>query len=113
MIAERLLHILEDVSGVMGSFVIAPRGRLLVHSMPANFAPRDLEITAGRIVRVIQCGAQNGIEAQDGIFDFGEGKLLIREFVRGYLCVLCTAAVNMRSLRLAARLVARGLPAEL
>jgi predicted regulator of Ras-like GTPase activity (Roadblock/LC7/MglB family) len=113
MIADRLLHILEDVSGVMGSFVIGPDGGLLVHSMPEHFAASDLELTANRVARVLRCSAVSGVATQDGVFDFGEGKLLVREFVRGYLCVLCTAAVNMRSLRLTARLVARGLPAEL
>jgi len=113
MIAGRLLRILEDVSGVMGSFVIARQGGLLVHSMPAHFAEEDLELTASRIARVLQCSAVSGVEAHDGVFDFGEGKLIVREFVRGYLCVLCSTAVNMRSLRLTARLVARGLPAEL
>jgi predicted regulator of Ras-like GTPase activity (Roadblock/LC7/MglB family) len=113
MIVARLLRILEEVSGVLGSFVIERQGGLLVASMPPAFGSAELELTASRIARVLSCSAANGTEVHDGVFDFGEGKLLVREFVRGYLCVLCDAAVNMRSLRLTARLVARGLPAEL
>jgi len=113
MITARMLRILEDVSGVLGSFVIGREGGLIVASMPERFVADDLELTASRIARVLSCSAANGTEVHDGVFDFGEGKLLVREFVRGYLCVLCDAAVNMRSLRLTARLVARGLPAEL
>ena len=113
MIAQRLLGILEDVGGVLGSFVVAPEGQLLLRSMPERFARAELELTASRVARILQCSAANGISPQDGVFDFGQGKLWVREFVRGYLCVLCSAAVDMRSLRLTARLVARGLPSEL
>lgn len=113
MIAQRLLQILEDIKGVTGSFVVASNGALLVHSMPAEFASDELELTACRIARIIQCGGANGLSTEDALFDFGDGKLLVREFIRGYLCVLCSASVNMRSLRLTARLVARSMPAEL
>ncbi len=113
MIAQRLLGILEDVSGVRGSFVVAPEGELLLRSVPPELDNPDLGLTASRVARILQCSAANGIRPEDGVFDFGEGKLWVREFLRGYLCVLCTSAVDMRSLRLTARLVARGLPAEL
>ena len=113
MIADRLLGVLEDIDGVMGSFVVAPGGQLLTHSMPPQFDLFDLQLSACRIARVLGCGGANGLCTEDGLFDFGEGKLLVREFVRGYLCVLCVASVNMRSLRLTARLVARSMPPEL
>jgi predicted regulator of Ras-like GTPase activity (Roadblock/LC7/MglB family) len=113
MIAQRLLHVLEDIPGVTGSFVMAADGELLVYSMPQHYEPDKLQLSALRVARILQCGAANGLQTQDGVFEFGEGKLLVREFLRGYLCVLCQAAVNMRSLRLTARLVARSMPAEL
>jgi len=113
MIADRLLGILRDIDGVMGSFVVAPGGQLLTHAMPPQFDLFDLQLSAARIARVLQCGGANGLRTEDGLFDFGDGKLLVREFVRGYLCVLCAASVNMRSLRLTARLVARSMPPEL
>ena len=43
MIAERLLKILEDISGVSGSFVMTHAGDLMVHSMPADFDTSELE----------------------------------------------------------------------
>jgi hypothetical protein len=92
---------------------MAPSGELLVHSLPAQFEVEELKLTACRIARILQCAGANGLQAEDGLFDFGEGKLLVREFVRGYLCVLCQASVSMRSLRLTTRLVARSMPAEL
>jgi hypothetical protein len=113
MIAERLLEVLEDIEGVMGSFVVAPGGQLLTHSMPAEIDVIDLQMSAVRIARILSCGGANGLRTEDGVFDFGDAKLLVREFVRGYLCVLCGASVNMRSLRMTARLVARSMPAEL
>ena len=112
MIADRLLDVLADIDGVVGSFVVAPGGQLLTHSMPAQFDLFDLQLSACRIARVLQCGGANGLRTEDGLFDFGDAKLLVREFVRGYLCVLCGASVNMRSLRMTARLVARSMPAE-
>jgi len=113
VIAERLLLILEDIRGVTGSFVMTHAGDLLVHSMPGHFHRDDLELTACRVARILQSCSANGHQTEDGVFDFGGGKLFVREFVRGYLCVLCDASVNMRSLRLTARLVARSMPAEL
>jgi hypothetical protein len=113
MIAERLLEVLEDIEGVVGSFVIARGGQLLTHSMPKRFDLFDLQLSAVRVARVLACGGANGLKTEDGVFDFGEGRLLVREFVRGYLCVLCSASVNMRTLRMTARLVARSMPAEL
>jgi hypothetical protein len=113
MIAERLLDVLQDIDGVMGSFVVAPGGELLTHSMPAKIDLFDLQMSAVRITRILACSGANGLRTEDGVFDFGDAKLLVREFVRGYLCVLCAASVNMRSLRLTARLVARSMPAEL
>jgi hypothetical protein len=113
MIAERLLRVLEDVPGVTGSFVTARNGDLLLHAMPGYFDQDQLRLTASRVTRILQCGEANGLETEDAVFDFGRGRLLVREFVRGYLCVLCDASVNMRSLRLTARLVARGMPAEI
>ena len=113
MVEQRLLGILEDIDGVRGSFVVGTSGQLLTCSMPADFDLFDLQLSAARIARILQCGSANGLRTEDGLFDFGDAKLLVREFVRGYLCVLCGAAVNMRSLRLTARQVARSLPAEL
>jgi hypothetical protein len=113
MIARRLLGILEDVSGVLGSFVVASEGELLLRALPAEYDRADLELTASRVARILQCSAANGVPVQDGLFDFGAGKLWVREFLRGYLCVLCAPSVDMRSLRLTARLVARGLPGDL
>jgi hypothetical protein len=97
----------------MGSFVVDPAGQLLTHSMPVEIELFDLQLSACRIARVLSCSGANGLRTEDGIFDFGDAKLLVREFVRGYLCVLCGSSVNMRSLRLTARLVARSMPAEL
>lgn len=112
-ITQRLLDILQDVGGVLGSFVVAPEGELLANSMPEGFVLSQLELTASRIGRILQCAAAHGVPPQDGVFDFGEGKLWVRQFLRGYLCVLCVPTVDMRSLRLTSRLVARSLSAEL
>ena len=113
MIARRLLQILDDIEGVTGSFVVTHGGELLVHSMPDRFGIDGLQLTGRRVARIIQCGGANGVQTEDALFDFGDGKLLVREFARGYLCVLCQASVNMRSLRLTTRLVARSMPTEL
>jgi len=113
MIVDRLLEILEDVEGVRGSFLVTAGGQLLAHAMPPEFDLFDLQLSAARVARVLGCGDANGLKAEDGLFDFGDHKLLVREFGRGWLCVLCAASVNMRSLRLTARLVARSMPAEL
>jgi predicted regulator of Ras-like GTPase activity (Roadblock/LC7/MglB family) len=113
MIALRLLQVLEDVPGVTGSFVMTHAGLVLVQAMPGYFDQAALRLAACRVSRMLACSEANGLTPEDAVFDFGSGKLFVREFVQGYLCVLCDAEVNMRSLRLTARLVARGMPAEI
>lgn len=113
MIAERLLQVLEDVRGVSGSFLMSRSGELLLHAMPGYYDVAALRLSAQRVGRLLACGGANGLDAEEAVFEFDTGKLFIREFVRGYLCVLCEPSLNMRSLRLTARLVARGMPADL
>jgi len=113
MIAERLLRVLSDVAGVNGSFVVGADGELSVWAMPPGFDAEELRLTARRIARIMFCGDANGVRSEEALFDFGAGKLLVREFISGYVCVLCDERVAMRSLRLTARLVARSMPREL
>ena len=61
MIVERLLGILEDVEGVVGSFVVDPGGQLLTHSMPKRFDLFDLQLSAVRIARVLRTTARAAI----------------------------------------------------
>jgi len=113
MIAERLLLVLRDIQGVNGSFVTTHAGDLLLYDMPAAFANGALALTAQRVARMLSCSSANGLEAEEALLDFGQGQLFVREFVRGYLCVVCARRVNLQSLRPTARLVARAMPAEL
>lgn len=113
MIAQRLLLVLRDIQGVNGSFVTTHAGELLLHDMPAQFAEGALALTSQRVARMLSCSLANGLEAEEALLDFGQGQLFVREFVRGYLCVVCAPRVNLRSLRPTARLVARAMPAEL
>jgi hypothetical protein len=98
---------------VTGSFVVSADGELSVHAMPGDLDEAELMLTARRVARILQCGAANGVQGEEALFDFGAGKLLVREFIGGYLCVLCEGRVEMRGLRLTARLVARGMPRDL
>jgi|EndMetStandDraft_4_1072995.scaffolds.fasta_scaffold1217213_1 hypothetical protein len=112
MIAQRMLQVLQDIEGVTGSFVTGVSGNVLVLSMPPRFEARELALAASRIVRIFECAKAAGNQAEDCLLDFGEGKLLVRKFLRGYLCVLAEAGVNQTRLRTTTRLVARSLPRE-
>jgi predicted regulator of Ras-like GTPase activity (Roadblock/LC7/MglB family) len=113
MIGERLLQVLRDVPGVSGSFVVARSGELALLDMPEAFDHEALALTARRVVRLLACSSANGLDPEESLLDFGAGRLFVREFVRGYLCVLCEPLANLKSLRLTARLVARAMPAEI
>jgi hypothetical protein len=112
MIARRMLQVLQDIDGVTGSFVTGPGGDLLLLSMPERFDRQELTLAASRVVRIFECAKAGGNQAEDCLLDFGEGKLLVRKFIRGYLCVLAAASVDQNKLRRTTRLVARSLPRE-
>jgi hypothetical protein len=98
---------------VGGSFVANRAGELLLADMPAHFEASSLALIARRLARLLSCGSANGVAAEEAMLDFGKGRLLVREYMHGYLCVLCSPQVSLKSLRLTARLVARAMPAEL
>lgn len=113
MIAQRMLQVLQDIDGVTGSFVTSTSGNLVLLSMPERFDEKELELAASRVVRIFECAKAGGNLAEDCLLDFGEGKLLVRKFIRGYLCVLAAASVDQKKLRRTTRLVARSLPMEI
>lgn len=113
MIAQRMLSVLEDIEGVTGSFVASTQGQLVLLSMPERFPRDELSLAASRVVRIFECAKAGGTAAEDCLLDFGEAKLLVRRFLRGYLCVLAAASVDQKKLRRTTRLVARSLPPEL
>jgi hypothetical protein len=112
MIAQRMLQVLEDIDGVTGSFVTGTSGKLMLLSMPERFDQKELTLAASRVVRIFECAKAGGNQAEDCLLDFGEGKLLVRKFIRGYLCVLAAASVDQKKLRRTTRLVARSLPSH-
>lgn len=113
MIAQRMLQVLQDIDGVTGSFVTSTSGNLVLLSMPERFDQKELTLAASRVVRIFECAKAGGNSAEDCLLDFGEGKLLVRKFLRGYLCVLAAGSVDQKKLRRTTRLVARSLPMDI
>jgi hypothetical protein len=112
MIAQRMLQVLQDIDGVTGSFVTGTSGNVMLLSMPERFDAKELGLAASRVVRIFECAKAGGNAAEDCLLDFGEGKLLVRKFLRGYLCVLAASGVDQKKLRRTTRLVARSLPIQ-
>ena len=108
-----VLETLKEVAHVLGSFAGDTEGQLLASAMPGYFAAGDLEAAAGRVAGLFLCVKETELDGQSAVLQFGEHSLFVSRFESGHLCVLAEAAVNVASLRMATKLVARRLPASL
>lgn len=106
--AVRTLETLKDLEGILGSFVIGPRGSVLAQDFPSYFGSAAYDIGA-RALRL-----KEALEVAEGelghcVLRYGSHKVALRPLKGGLLTIVSEAAVNMPALRMAMNLVARRL----
>jgi hypothetical protein len=107
---EDVLHVLQDVEWVVGSFVANSEGELLLSLMPPEFRQDELERTTSRLASIVRCAelCELGVEQCD--FSLNRYQLLLRHFRGGLLCIMVEAPVNRRALDMATRIALQSLP---
>ena len=107
--SQRALQLIQDVEGVVGSFVADAGGELLAQLSPPELSEPALRRTALRVARIVRCAELCELDVRRCDLCFDRFQLLIWRFAGGVLGVLCTAPVSKRALSMAARLAIREL----
>ena len=113
MSTERALQLIQDVEGVVGSFVSDVAGELLARLAPPELTGPALRRTALRVARIVRCAELCELDVRRCELRFDRYQLLIWRFAGGVLGVLVAAPVSKRALGIAARLAIRELQALL
>jgi hypothetical protein len=111
MNSERVLQLLQDVEGVVGSFVSDRAGELQAGLSPPEFSEAALKRTASRVGRIVRCAELCELDVERCELRLGKHQLLIFCFESGLLGVLVQPPVSKRALAMAARLAIRELAA--
>ena len=101
---ERVLQLIQDVEGVVGSFVANTAGHLVVQHAPPQLPKAALRRTALRVARIIHSAELCELDVERCDFRFDGFQLLIWRFETGMLGVLSDAPFQRRALGMAARL---------
>jgi predicted regulator of Ras-like GTPase activity (Roadblock/LC7/MglB family) len=107
------LHMLRDVEGVHGSFVIAGTGSLVDSDLPPIFDSDLLGEVGARISRLFETFFSGGGDMETCVLRYSEHKVYIRKTTWGIIGVLSTVGVNLSALRMVANLVVRRIDPEI
>lgn len=106
---ERVLQLIQDVEGVVGSFVANTAGHLVVQQVPPQLPKAAMRRTALRVARIIHSAELCDLDVERCDFRFDGYQLFIWRFETGMLGVLSEAPFQRRALTMAARLALREL----
>ncbi len=107
-VAEGILETLKDVSGIIGSALVARSGSVIAQDLPSYFGSAAYE-AAPRTLRLEEALSVGGSPVSFGVLRFDAHKLAFRPAGDALLWVLGNADINMPALRMAMSLVARKL----
>ena len=110
MTGENVLHGIQDVQWVVGSFVATSEGDLLVSMMPDEFSDEQLTRTANRVANIVRCAQLCDVPVEECNLGLSRYRLLARCFEGGILCVMVEAPVGRRALDMALRIAVEALP---
>lgn len=106
---ERVLQLIQDVEGVVGSFVANAAGHLVVQQVPPDLPKSALRRTALRVARIIHSAELCELDVERCDFRFDGYQLLVWRFETGLLGVLADAPLQRRALGMATRMALREL----
>ncbi len=110
MTGANVLHAIQDVQWVVGSFVATSDGHLLISMMPEEFSDQQLSRTASRVANIVRCGQLCDVPVEECLLGLSRYRLISRCFEGGILCVMVEAPVGRRALDMALRIALELLP---
>jgi hypothetical protein len=106
-----VLHLIQDVDWVVGSFIAAPDGELLVYLMPPEFGEEELARTASRLASIVRSAELCGLQVDQCDLSFSRYQLVVSRSAAGTLGVVVEAPVSRPALSMATRIALAELPA--
>jgi hypothetical protein len=106
-----VLHLIQDVDWVVGSFIATPGGELLIYLMPAEFGEDELARTASRLASIVKSAELCGLAVDQCDFSFSRYQLVVSTCAAGMLGVVVEAPVSRPALSMATRIALAELPA--
>lgn len=107
-----ILEDLKTVPGVNGSFVCNDDGKVVERDLPGLFDDDLLDRVGGITTRVLT-GLETAGEVGDLDFTFEDGRLIVKSFATGSLCILCEPSISASFLTLSAGVAVKKLSKEL
>ena len=111
---KEILKDINAVVGVTGSFVCDAEGQVVARLLPDIF-DKALLSPVGRTVAQTIAGLELTRRRKVSDLDllYREGRLVVKNIRKGYLCILCVPAVNVPLLNLTANAAARKLTRQI
>ena len=109
---QGILEDLNTVPGVNGSFVCDDDGRLVERNLPGLFDDDMLNRVGGITMKVLT-GLETAGEVGDLDFTFNDGRLIVKSFGTGSLCILCEPGISASFLTLSAGVAVKKLKQEI
>ena len=106
---ERVLQLIQDVEGVVGSFVANTAGHLVAQQVSPQLPRAAMRRTALRVARIIHSAELCDLDVERCDLRFDGYQLFVWRFEGGMLGVLSEAPFQRRALAMAARLALREL----
>lgn len=106
--ATETLETLKDLEGVLGSFLIGPKGSIIAQDLPSYFGSAAYDI-GPRAQRLQEALSMSEGDVSQCVLRFGSHKITLRPTKKGLLTIVSDSIVNMPSLRMATNLVAQRL----
>ncbi len=109
-IVERMLHDINAVVGVTGSFVCNGEGQVLASALPALFDEAILS-SVSRTTAQTMAGLATTRRRKVGDIDlvYSQGRLIVKNLGEGCLCILCVRHINVPLLNLTANVAVKKL----
>lgn len=101
---DRVLQLIQDVDGVVGSFVANTAGHLVAQHAPPQLSKPAMRRTALRLARIIHSAELCDLDVERCDLRFDGYRLFVWRFESGMLGVLSQPPFRRRALAMAARL---------
>jgi len=106
---ESVLHEVNAVLGVVGSFVCLPDGRVAAQVMPEQYSSNDLNLAARVTSQTFHALDLSRQRVAEAVLLYDAGRLVLKNFHSGILVIVCARNINLPLLNLTANVAVKKL----